>query len=88
MKKFIYFDNAATTPPDNGAVERMLGFLQESYGNADSPHAAGEETLSELDSEDADAVLGNHLSTQHLFHIATVVDRTGEETTLLITQSY
>ena len=50
MKKFVYFDNAATTPPDKTAVERMICYLQESYGNADSPHAAGRKAMVAVDS--------------------------------------
>lgn len=50
MKKFVYFDNAATTPPDKEAVERMLCYLQESFGNADSPHAAGRKAMVAVDS--------------------------------------
>lgn len=50
MKNFIYFDNAATTPPDKEAVGRMLCYLQESYGNADSPHAAGRKAMIAVDS--------------------------------------
>ena len=49
MKNPIYLDNAATTPPDPVAVEKMLSFLGESFGNADSPHAAGRRAMAAVD---------------------------------------
>ena len=39
----IYLDHAATTPLDPRVLEAMLPFLQGSFGNASSPHAAGRE---------------------------------------------
>lgn len=37
----IYADNAATTKISDSALEKMLPFLQEQYGNASSQHALG-----------------------------------------------
>ncbi len=37
----IYFDYAATTPVDGEALEAMLPYLKESFGNPDSAHTAG-----------------------------------------------
>ena len=47
--KTIYLDNAATTPPDPLAVERMLTFFGERFGNADSPHAVGRKAMAAVD---------------------------------------
>ncbi|MEW6168496.1 MAG: aminotransferase class V-fold PLP-dependent enzyme [Pseudomonadota bacterium] len=42
MKKPIYLDNAATTPPDPRVVSRMLPYLYDRFGNAASrTHARG-----------------------------------------------
>lgn len=37
----IYLDHAATTPLDNGALEAMLPYMTECFGNAASQHSAG-----------------------------------------------
>ena len=50
MKNPIYLDNAATTPLDSEVVEKMLPYLMESYGNADSPHAVGRRAMVAVDS--------------------------------------
>lgn len=39
MKRFIYADNAATTKLDNDALNEMLPWLQDEYGNASQPYA-------------------------------------------------
>lgn len=39
MSKFIYADNAATTSLDPKALEAMLPWLKEAYGNASQPYA-------------------------------------------------
>ncbi len=49
MKKIIYFDNAATTPLDTRALEAMLPYLQENFGNPDSPHAYGRRAMRGVD---------------------------------------
>ena len=49
MKNYVYLDNAATTPPDQEVLEKMLPFFQESFGNADSPHAAGRRAMVAVD---------------------------------------
>lgn len=40
----VYFDNAATTRPDERVLDSMMPFLQEHYGNASSVHALGRQT--------------------------------------------
>ena len=37
MKRFIYADNAATTKLDSDALNEMLPWLQDEYGNASQP---------------------------------------------------
>ncbi len=37
----IYLDHAATTPLNEGVLERMMPFLEDSYGNPSSVHAFG-----------------------------------------------
>ena len=39
MKTTIYADNAATTRLDQRALEAMLPWLQEEYGNASQPYS-------------------------------------------------
>lgn len=39
MKRFIYADNAATTKLDSEALNAMLPWLQDEYGNASQPYA-------------------------------------------------
>ena len=39
MKRSIYADNAATTKLDIEALEAMLPWLNEEYGNASQPYA-------------------------------------------------
>ncbi len=41
MKKYIYFDNAATTPVAEEVLEAMLPYFREKYGNASSLHSLG-----------------------------------------------
>ena len=38
----IYLDNAATTPLRREALEAMLPYLTEQFGNPSSPHAEGQ----------------------------------------------
>ncbi|MFH0818120.1 MAG: cysteine desulfurase NifS [Candidatus Micrarchaeota archaeon] len=45
----IYMDNAATTRVDPKALAEMLPFFSEKYGNASSPHSAGEEAKEAMD---------------------------------------
>lgn len=39
MNRFIYADNAATTKLDSDALNEMLPWLQDEYGNASQPYA-------------------------------------------------
>ncbi len=45
----IYLDYAATTPLDREVLEKMLPYLTENFGNADSPHAIGRAALNAVD---------------------------------------
>ena len=45
----IYLDHAATTPLDNEILEKMLPYLTETFGNADSPHALGRKAMNAVD---------------------------------------
>ena len=45
----IYLDHAATTPLDNEILEKMLPYLTEHFGNADSPHALGRKAMNAVD---------------------------------------
>ncbi len=45
----IYLDHAATTPLDNQILEKMLPYLTEHFGNADSPHALGRKAMCAVD---------------------------------------
>ena len=42
-KRFVYADNAATTQPRKEAIEEMMPYLTESWGNPSSIHSKGEE---------------------------------------------
>ncbi len=46
----IYLDHAATTPLDKDALDKMLPYFTETFGNADSPHASGRKAMNAVDS--------------------------------------
>jgi cysteine desulfurase len=46
---FVYLDHAATTPLAPAAREAMLPYLDEVYGNASEPHAAGRQARAGLE---------------------------------------
>lgn len=48
MRK-IYLDHIATTPLHPHALEAMLPFLKENFGNAQSPHSAGQEAAAAVE---------------------------------------
>ena len=50
MAKFVYADNAATTPVSREVIEEMLPCLEQSYGNPSSLHGKGREAKEILDS--------------------------------------
>lgn len=39
MKQYVYANNAATTQVDKNAVDAMMPYLLEEYGNASQPYA-------------------------------------------------
>lgn len=45
----IYLDHSATTPLDGEILQKMLPYLTEVYGNADSPHAFGRKAMCAVD---------------------------------------
>ena len=45
----IYLDHAATTPLDNEILEKMLPYLTDVFGNADSPHVIGRKAMNAVD---------------------------------------
>lgn len=49
MKKRVYFDHAATTPLSKMVLEKMIPYLTEDFGNADSPHAYGRKAMQAVD---------------------------------------
>lgn len=49
MKRLIYADNAATTALSTVALEAMLPYLREDYGNPSSIHAVGESARRAVD---------------------------------------
>ena len=47
-KRFVYADNAATTPIDARVLEAMLPYLKENWGNPSSSYSKGREAASPL----------------------------------------
>ena len=56
----IYADNAATTKPSRAAIEAMLPYLEEEYGNPSSLYALGQRAKEALEQarEEVAAVIG------------------------------
>ena len=46
---YIYLDHNATTPVDPAALEAMLPFMREEFGNPSSPYALGQMSKKGLD---------------------------------------
>jgi cysteine desulfurase len=63
MRK-IYLDHIATTPLHPLALEAMLPFLKESFGNPQSPHSAGQEAAAAVEQarEEAAQLINAHPS--------------------------
>ncbi len=59
MKRFVYADNAATTPVSQTVLNAMLPYYTEKYGNPSSLYAIGREAKKAL--EEARANVANHL---------------------------
>ena len=49
MARFVYLDNAATTPVKREVIEAMMPAFESSWGNPSSPHAKGREAAKLLD---------------------------------------
>lgn len=49
MQKKIYFDHAATTPVDRRVLEKMLPYFTKNFGNPNSQHTFGRETVAAVD---------------------------------------
>jgi len=49
MKKYIYFDYAATTPIDERVIRSMTPFLNEKFGNPSSMHFFGSDAKKALE---------------------------------------
>ena len=49
MKRMVYADNAATTRVSPQALEAMLPYFTETYGNPSSLHAAGQAAKAAVD---------------------------------------
>ena len=49
MKKPIYFDHAATTPLCQEALDKMLPYFSQVFGNPNSQHAYGRESVKAVD---------------------------------------
>lgn len=59
MKRFVYADNAATTPVSQTVLSAMLPYYTEKYGNPSSLYAVGREAKKAL--EEARENVANHL---------------------------
>lgn len=49
QEKQIYFDHAATTPVDKRVLEKMIPFFTDAFGNPNSQHAFGRESVKAVD---------------------------------------
>lgn len=49
MEKKIYFDHAATTPVDPRVLKKMLPYFTEEFGNPNSQHYFGRQTVAAVD---------------------------------------
>ena len=49
MEKIVYLDHAATTPLDKNVIEKMIPFLSDNFGNANSLHTFGRRAVMAVD---------------------------------------
>ena len=49
MSKYVYLDNASTTPLDERVLQKMMPYLTDIYGNANSLHGIGRLAVKGLD---------------------------------------
>ena len=49
MKRTVYLDHSATTPLDKRVLEKMLPYMTENFGNANSLHSFGRTAISAVD---------------------------------------
>ncbi|MDR1564044.1 MAG: cysteine desulfurase NifS [Oscillospiraceae bacterium] len=68
MSRFVYADNAATTPVSPLVLEAMLPWFREGYGNASSIYSKGRESKAALDkARDSIAAIFNAKSNEIFF---------------------
>ena len=58
-KRFVYADNAATTPPSKEVIEAMMPYLTEEWGNPSSLHIMGQKAKETI--EEARVVIADKL---------------------------
>ncbi len=63
----IYFDNAATTPMCDRALEAMTKALKEDYGNPSSIHAAGRKSRAHIEKARKNIAQGIHAETGEIY---------------------
>ena len=49
MEKIVYLDHAATTPLDKNVIEKMLPYMTDNFGNANSLHTFGRRAVMAVD---------------------------------------
>ena len=63
----IYADNAATTKPSERAVEAMLPYLREGYGNPSSLYSLGQEAKEALEEARAEVAAAIHATPREIY---------------------
>jgi cysteine desulfurase len=67
MKKYIYFDNAATTPLDPEVLEAMMPYLTNIYGNGSSIHTLGRQAKAAVENSRKKVAELLHTSPSEIF---------------------